>query len=299
MEEFNKLIQDIGKSLDIKVTLLSDNWLTVLEKDGDIHYIQGYKFDLNNHGLGNIVDDKGLFYDLLIYKNLPIIEHNVLFENYDKDFVLEYFNSHNQEVIVKGNIGTCGKQVYKISDIKTLFDTIDDLLKSQFSISLCPYYDIVNEYRVIVLNNEARVIYGKKRPIVIGDGKKTLKELATSFNPIFYSKEKNLIGISDYIPQKNEEVILNYQFNLSNGALMFVDIDEDLKNELISLALKVSKEVGLTFGSVDIIKTSDNELLIMEANSGVMMNNFIKLNKEGYSIAKALYRDAILLMFSK
>ena len=299
MEEFNKLIQEIGKSLDIKVTLLSDNWLTVLEKDNNIHYIQGYKFDLNNHGLGNIVDDKGLFYDLLTYKNLPIIEHKVLFKNYDKDFVLDYFNIHNKEIIVKGNIGTCGKQVYKVNDTSTLFDTIDKLLESQFSISLCPYYDIINEYRVIVLNNEARVVYGKKRPIVIGDGKSTLKELAYSFNPNFYGKEKNLENIKDYIPKENESVILNFQFNLSRGALMFLDIEENLKNELVSLALKVSKEVNLTFGSIDIIKTSDNKLLIMEANSGVMMDNFIKLNKDGYSITKNIYRDAILLMFSK
>lgn len=299
MEEFNMLIKDIGKELGINVTLLSDNWLTILEKNGDIHYIQGYKFDLNNHGLGNIIDDKGLFYDLLTYKNLPIIEHNVLFENYDKNFVLNYFNSHNHEVVVKGNIGTCGKQVYKINDTNTLFNKIDDLFKSQFSISLCPYYDIVNEYRVIVLNNEVRVVYGKKRPIVIGDGRKSLKELAIEFNPIFYSKEKNLQSLSDYIPKKNEEVVLNFQFNLSGGALMFLDINENLKRQLSSLALKVSKEINLTFGSIDIIKTSDNQLLIMEANSGVMMNNFIKLNKEGYLIAKNIYHDAILSMFSK
>ena len=299
MEEFNKLIYEIGNELGIKVTLLSDNWLTILEKDNNIHYIQGYKFDLNNHGLGNIIDDKGLFYDLLKYKNIPIIEHNVLFNNYNKDFVLDYFYSHNEEVIVKGNIGTCGKQVFKINNVDDLFNTIDELLKSQFSISLCPYYDIVNEYRVIVLNNEARIVYGKSRPIVVGDGIKTLKELAISFNPYFYKNEKNLSKVENYIPKENEEVLLNFQFNLSNGALMFVDIKENLKNELISLALNVSREIGLVFGSIDIIKTSDNKLLIMEANSGVMMNNFIKLNKDGYSIAKNIYRDAISLMFLK
>ena len=84
MQEFNKLIKEIANELNIKVTLLSDNWLTVLEKDNNINYIQGYKFGLNNHALGNILDDKGLFYDFLNNKNLQIIEHKVLYKNYDK-----------------------------------------------------------------------------------------------------------------------------------------------------------------------------------------------------------------------
>ena len=68
MQEFNNLIKEICDELNINITLLSDNWLTVLEKDNNINYIQGYKFGLNNHALGNIIDDKGLFYDLLTYK---------------------------------------------------------------------------------------------------------------------------------------------------------------------------------------------------------------------------------------
>ena len=90
MKEFNKIIKKIGEELGIKVTLLSDDWLTILEKDNKIHYIQGYKFDLNNHGIGNILDDKGLFFDLLRYKKIPIIEHLVIFQDYDKKKVLDY-----------------------------------------------------------------------------------------------------------------------------------------------------------------------------------------------------------------
>jgi len=300
MQEFNKLIKEIANELNIKVTLLSDNWLTVLEKDNNINYIQGYKFGLNNHALGNILDDKGLFYDLLNNKNLPIIEHKVLFKDYDKEEVLDYFNNHNQEIIVKGNIGTCGNEVFKITNEKDLLSIIDNLFQSQFSISLCPYYDIVNEYRVIMLNNEARLIYGKKRPIVYGDGVKTLKELAYEFNSVYYSKEKHLENIKDYIPKKDEEVILNYQFNLSRGALLFDDINEQLKVKLITLAKEVNDKIGLVFGSIDIILTTDNKLLVMEANSGVMMNNYIKQNGlEGKKVAYDIYKDAIELMFKE
>ena len=70
MKEFHKLIKRIGEELGIKITLLSDDWTIVLEKDNRIHYITGYQFDLNHHAIGNILDDKGLFYDLLNYKNI-------------------------------------------------------------------------------------------------------------------------------------------------------------------------------------------------------------------------------------
>ena len=45
MKEFHKLIKRIGEELGIKITLLSDDWTIVLEKDNRIHYITGYQFE--------------------------------------------------------------------------------------------------------------------------------------------------------------------------------------------------------------------------------------------------------------
>ena len=96
-----------------------------------------------------------------------------------------------------------------------------------------------------------------------------------------------------------EKRVINYQFNLSNGAVIFDDIDSSLKEELSSMALKVSQELNIVFASVDIIKTTDNKLLIMEANSGVMMNNYRHLKDDGDKIVRDIYRDAIKLMFKE
>ena len=295
MNDFNELIKKIGQELGIKVTLLSDNWLTVLEKNKEIHYIQGYKFELNNHGIGNILDDKGLFFDLLRYKDMPIIEHEVIFKDYNKEQVLNYFKEHHQEIIVKGNIGTCGDEVFKIDEEKELFKVIDNLFLKEFSLSLCPYYNIRNEYRVIILNGQARIIYGKIRPMVIGDGKKTVQELAREYNDYY---QNHLCDKASYVPNKDEQVLLNYRFNLSKGAKMFLNIDDNLKKQIIDLALQITNTLNITFASVDIIYTMDNKLLVLEANSGVMMNNYIRFNKEkGYLEAYELYKDAIKLMF--
>lgn len=296
MNEFNNMIKKIGEELEIQVTLLSDNWTKILEKDNKIHYITGYQFDLNNHGIGNIMDDKGLFYDLLKLKNIPIIEQHVIMNDYDKKEVLNYFNSHNQEVVVKGNISNAGREVFKINNESDLFKTIDKLLLRQFSVSVCPYYHITNEFRVIILNNEVRNIFGKIKPFVIGDGKKTVLELAREYN-VYYKNHEEKIENPNYIPNKDEKVELSFKYNLSSGATTFTDIDDNLKNKIIDLALKVTRELNITFASIDIILV-DNELLVMEANSGVTMNNYILQNKNGYEIAYNIYKDAIKEMFT-
>lgn len=293
MDNFNDIIENICHELNIKLSYTSDKWVKVLEKDNKVRYIQGYKFDLNHHGIGSIIDDKGLFYDICKIKDIPIINHYVIFKDYDKNQILNYFHQNNDILIVKGNIGTCGNEVYKVESKDELFNIIDNLLLSQYSISLCPYYEIKNEYRTIYLNKELRIIYGKEKPFVIGDGISNIKELAIKYNDYY----KNHMIDSNYIPKNNEKVILNYQFNLSRGAKMFLDIDDELKQRIISLSQDVIKKLDLSFVSVDIIHTVDNKLLIMEANSGIMMDNFIRFNYDKQSDVYNLYCDAIKTMF--
>ena len=248
MEEFHNIIQQIGNELGIKVTFIANKWLIVLEKDGNIHYIEGHKFDLNNHGIGNSLDDKGIFNDLLVYKNIPTVYQKIIFKNYNKKEVIDFFDKNNKEIIVKGNVGTCGNEVFKVNNENNLFSIIDYLLNSQYSISLSPFYDIKNEYRVIILNKKVRIVYGKTNPIIIGNGKDNIKSLAIKFNDYYLNKT---ILNEDYIPKKEEEIVLDYHFNLSRGAKSFMNIDNDLKNKIENLALKVTNSLNITrFASI-------------------------------------------------
>ncbi len=296
MNKFHEMIKKIGEELDINVTLLSDDWTTILEKNNEKHYITGYTFDSNSHALGNIIDDKGLFYDLLKSLNIPVIEQYVIFHDYNKDEVINYFKKNNNELVIKGNIGNSGREVFKVDNEKDLFNIIDEQLIKQYSVSLCPYYHIKNEYRIVVLDNEVKVFFGKIKPMVIGDGKKKVRELAKEYNSYYLSHEDEIIN-PDYLPKDGETVEINFKFNLISGGKTFINIEPNLKNKIIELAIKVTKEVGITFCSVDIINTCDDELLVMEANSGVKMDNFIKQNVSREEIAYNIYKEAIKLMF--
>ena len=40
------------------------------------------------------------------------------------------------------------------------------------------------------------------------------------------------------------------------------------------------------FGNIDIIQTANDDFLILEVNSGIMIENYIKINPNEYEIAK-------------
>ena len=63
------------------------------------------------------------------------------------------------------------------------------------------------------------------------------------------------------------------------------------------MSFKVKDTINIRFASIDIIQTKDNKFLVLEVNSGVMMENFIKQMNNGYEIAENIYKKAILKMF--
>jgi hypothetical protein len=145
-----------------------------------------------------------------------------------------------------------------------------------------------------MLNNECILLYGKNRPIVYGDGKSTIKELLTHFNPNFFT---SLEGKEfDRVLLKDEKYEYGWQFNLSKGSMPFEVTDTIFKNKLLKFSKKITSRLDLNFCSLDIID-SDSGLYVIEINSGIMMKNYIEIVSNGKEIAKEIYRKAIKSMF--
>lgn len=307
MNTFQTIIKEICDEENINFNILSKDWIITLEKNNKVKYIAGYKFDLNNHGLGMILDDKYAMYDVLKYNNLPIINHYITYRDNNLndyaigcnsyDYVLDLFYKFNKSIVLKPNNGTCGVGVYHIEDEDKLLEVYTKLLEKNFSISVCPFYDIETEFRTIILKDKVKLLYGKIRPIIVGDGKSTIYELLRSFN-YEYFKDYNESNKNEIL-KKDEVYEYDWKFNLSRGSKMFKNINQEVYDKISSLALKTAKIVGLGFGSVDIIKTKDGKFYIMEINSGVMMENFIKQDNNGYDIAKDIYKCAVEEMFKE
>ena len=307
---FQEIIKEIANELNIKCTIFSKDWCILLEKDGVKRLISGYKFSLNTQASGLIADDKYALYELMRINNIPIIEHQILYAKENEndyaigskglEVALDYFNNHNEDIVLKPNNGTIGNNVFHVKTKEELEDCYNKLLPSKFSISMCPYYNIKVEYRTIILDGEVKLFYAKERPILKGDGIKTIKELLIDFNSAYYSLEENLTNEAldlNYIPKRDEIVEYGWQFNLSKGSRVISNVDEEIKSKVIALAKKAYDASLLKFCSVDVIETTASEFLLLEINSGVCINKYIDLVKGGYEVAKSVYKDAILKMF--
>lgn len=306
-DTFLKLIEEICNEEKIKVSFLSKDWIIMLEKNNKTKFIAGYKFDLNSHGLGEVLDDKYALYEVLRKKNIPIIEHNILFSSTNSysyalncnkyDSVYSFFEEHNQEIVIKANLGACGNDVFKVTNKNQIANILNQLFQKNHSISYCPFYNIKNEYRVIILNNKVKLIYKKYKPIVIGNGKDTIKELLISFNKEYFENRLNDQKY-DKVLKNNEVYEYDWKFNLSQGAKASLLKDKELESKITTLATMVSKEIGVNFVSVDIIETTNKELLIMEINSGIMMKNIEHFIPNGREVVKSIYKEAINELFN-
>ena len=302
--EFRKLIQLICSENNISCDVLSLGFLLVLEKNGVVKTISGYKFDNNSHSLGKIFDDKYATYELLKHYNVPVCEHSIFYcKNNTNTYVGKYnslkylkekFDEYNGDVVVKKNTGTCGNEVSHFNEFNELEKFYNDTFLNNTSFSICPFYNIGNEYRVIVLNNKVKVMYKKILPEVLGDGYSTIRELLLKFN---YEYFKNIGDKSlDVILKKDEKFCYDWKFNLSLGSIASFDISSNDKKNILDIVSKITNNIDIGFCSIDIVK-SDTSFLVMEINSGVMMKYLISEKDSGYSIAKDIYTEAILSMF--
>ena len=299
------LIKEICEENNIKFNVISNGWVIVLEKDHKVRTLAGYKFDLNKNGLSRVFDDKFATFELLNLYKIPVVEYKLLYgynnkEPYTKkykshDYLVKYFNKNNNDIVIKRNEGTCGENVFHITNIEELNSLYESIKDDDLSYSMSPFYIIENEYRTIVLDGKIRLIHKKNLPKVYGNGKSTIKELLIDFNPVFF-KEID-IKDGDRVLESGEEYLYDWRFNLCNGAVASFDIDPLVKKNIEKIIKKITSSFDIKFCSIDIIKTKDNKYFVLEINSGVMMSNLLAENPEYKDIIKEIYKDAVMMQF--
>ena len=177
MNSIQLLIKEICEEEKISCHLISNDWILVLEKEDQIHYICGSHFDLNNYVSAKICNDKYACFAALQYHHIPVCDYYILYPDTPKEEVEECFCKYQEDVVVKANNGSYGNHMFHVTDRNKLWNSMDILFQTNRSISMSPFYAISCEYRLIVLDGNVELIYGKRRPIIVGDGKHTIYEL--------------------------------------------------------------------------------------------------------------------------
>ena len=305
MNDFKQLMEEICQELDIKLEIISNGWIFVLEKDGVTRFTTGTCFDNNTHAIGNFFDDKYGTYALLKNMDIPVIEHQIAYNSDNNNdyaigcntrkYVYDFFDNNQNNIVLKANRGFGGKEVYHITKKEDIDKALDSLFQKSYSISMCPFYYIKNEYRLFVLDGNVELVYKKIKPVVVGDGHSTILELLKKLNNHFFTDDMNNL---DVVLKNGENFEYNWQFNLSGGAVMSLDIEKKKKAKLLDLAKMITDKIDIGFATIDVVELETDDFLVMEINSGVGMAHFRQLAQNGREISKELYKKAIKKMFN-
>jgi len=292
--EIIDIIEKYCKNNSIILTKLSADYILKLTKGDNIRYIFNYRFDVNSAATLLICNDKAATSAVLDSFNISNVHHELFLTPENDASTFEKMNDFfykYKKIVCKVNDGAGGKDVYFIDNIRELEIATNIIFKKDKFISLCPYFDIKNEYRVIILNDTVKLIYQKERPYIIGDGKSSISKLIDKEN-------FNLENISlTRVLKKNEKYYLTKKHNLKYGGVPKVlDSTSPLFNKISILAKKAARAINGKFICVDIIDTNEG-LKVLEINASVKTKKFMNSSFENYKIIEKIYNDVLDLMF--
>lgn len=287
---------------------LSYDWVLQLSKDGKVRHITRNHIDINPQATGDIANDKYATYEVLKSQNVSVIEHTMIFnpamrtkyiseEGIWPTIIAEF--KKKGCLVVKSNNGCQGQEVSLCHTLKETEVAIQQLFENYESVSICPYYDIKTEYRTFYLNGEILLIYGKTKPFVIGDGETPLGELIENLDlPDKKIAQDNLRKLDiTYVPKNKEKIDISWKHNLSGGAKPTVLEKGELYDRIEKLAIEAGKAMNINFATIDIIQTTEDNLYVLEINSGVCATIFTELVDGGYEMVKDIYRKALQALF--
>jgi glutathione synthase/RimK-type ligase-like ATP-grasp enzyme len=301
------ILREICRRRAIEFTGFSDDWVLVLQKGGKVSRVMGYDFELNSATAKMICRDKSATSDLLAFTGVPRVEHRLFHGPQLKGYVslqgnwrpmLEFFAACGNDVVCKPNEGTGGKGVTRARTEAELEAAVLDVFTKSRSLCLSPFELIEGEYRVAIVSGEVHFVYRKERPALVGDGKRSVRELllermltARNFPAEVDSATQLIEGSTnlDRIAAAGEQVVLNWRHNLGGGAAPRVfDRNAPEIRPIIALACHAIDALGVTVASVDVVATPGG-LKVLEVNSGIMMENLARHSSYGYDLAYRFY----------
>lgn len=307
------IIKEIAAERNIKMISFSQDWIIRLEKDQVVTHIYGYNFELNSATAQMIANDKSAVSDLLQLNNIPRVEHKLFLNprlaNYigsqgNWTDIVAFAQKYAFKIVCKPNDGTGGVDVLLVTNLLELEQAVHYLFESTPAICLSPFHPIEQEYRVIWLQDHCALAYAKERPTVTGDARSMVieliaEQLRTGKLPtsvvakVVEMHHKHL----DQVLETGKCLELVWKHNLGLGAYPRIIEDEHLLHQLGQISRDCATALNIDFASIDIIKVHGH-YLVLEVNSGIMMESFVRLISDGYAIAKSIYDKALDVIFA-
>jgi len=320
--DFVQILRDIAARHGLDIVTLSHDWIIQIRdtRSSSMCNVFGYTFDVNPAGAVDICREKAATALVLKANGVPCIPHDVFLnpaasqtENYvpvsgNWTSLQAKVTDWHFPIVVKPLKGTGGLGVMKARCWRELERSVQKLFAEEYGICVSPYKEIRDEYRCICFDGTVQAIFRKIRSGVVGDGTKTVMELASD-QLVDLGKQNRVDAYAALIsaigtlsanelstvPGNGVTQTLQWKHNLGQGATVSMQVDSAMRNKVSDLAVRAAQAVGMRFCSVDVVDVIGEGLLTMEVNSGVMMDSFIgQLGSEGKRLAFDIYERAVL-----
>ncbi|MES5486907.1 RimK-like protein [Bradyrhizobium sp. INPA03-11B] len=290
----------------IAVEVRSGGWLVIMTRGSERRLAIGYDIGLNSAVAHQVANDKSACAEVLTSTGVSAIPHTLFLGTKlskhipgsdSLDAMQRLLDAHPQGLVVKPNEGTSGELVFRVTTRMQLETAVARILAAHPSLAISPYVAIEDEVRVVLLDTRALIVYGKTRPMVVGDGIHSLRALAQATATAEQLKtltEDFDTAALDAIPPAGERLLLNWRHNLDAGAEPALLTDAATRNACTALATMAAQAVGIRFASIDVVR-ADGVWKVLEVNSGVKME---ALGRRHPALVEAAYSAALDAVFA-
>lgn len=294
--------------------------------DGRTFYFRGANVDLNTLGAVEIAKDKGYAGYFMGELGYPVPEGRAFFsdewcENHgsylNRDAACYYAEQLGFPVIVKPNSKSQGVGVQKVGNREDFYFAIDRVFNEiKDTVALVQRPVVGEDYRILVLDDEAIAAYRRVPFCIVGDGQSTIFELMLRKQELFRSTGRDTrikfddprivaklrtanLGFS-VIPVVGEQINLLDNANLSTGGEAH-DVTDVLHETYARMAVRLTADMGLRFCGVDIM-TADpidqpcSDYTIIEINAAPGVDYYSQVGVEQERVVKSLYEKILLAL---
>lgn len=298
---FTCTLLDIAASRGDEARTLSDGWILRFLRRGQVRHAWGFNLELNSSAAHLLATDKSGASESMIAAGVACVPHEVFLhprlgeyapQEGHWDRARAAFDRWQRRVVVKDNTGTGGVGVYRAETARALEAAFLRLFQRVHAVSISPFIEIDSEVRFIWLDEECLLAFEKRRPTLTGDGVRTVAELArmNGFEP-----DADAGGNQNEVLPAGATTLISWRHNLGQGAKA-VSLDARA-HPAFELSRRALVALNLRFASIDVVQ-SGGSWMVLEANSGVMLESVARQWGDGAAHARRIYERAYDAMWT-
>lgn len=285
--------------------------------NGSIRYFRNTHFDLNPLGATEISKDKDYASFFMSSLGYPVIEGQAFYsktwcENIGEEKGIEqayaYAKTLGFPVIVKPNSKSQGVGVYKVTNSREFHAAMRRVFKVD-NIALVQRVAVGNDYRVVILDGEVLSAYQRVPLTVVGDGKRTVRQLHEAKQAEFADSARDTLldpddfriemtlrqtGLSmESIVAEGEAIQLVSNANLCTGGTS-IDFTNRIHPKFAEFCARLTSDMGLRYSGVDLMVEGNladppKKFSIIEINSAPGLDNYSASGEEQAGNVEKLY----------